>query len=468
MLKRIVPMALVVSLVPPVCLATRPAVGDFPAVLSIRDRAELVLQITQKRLEHLLGRFMRQTGFDMWIITCNEDNLDPVFQTMIPYKNWCPITQIIVFFDLGPEKGVEKLNISRTNLRGLYKNVWDAAAWDTEKKESQWDCLGRIVRQRDPQRIGINEGEIQWAAGGLTVVLKKRLVKAIGPKYAARLESAEPLATLWCETLLDEEIYLMERAAAISHAIMAKTFSAKVITPGYTTTDDLRFHYWQRVADLGLDISFYPSFTIGGRHPKDIEKYGKDDKVIRPGDFIHCDVGLKYMHYTSDHQEWAYVLRLGESDVPETFKKVMAECNRLQEIFCGEFKAGLSGNELLANILRKAKEQAIPNPRVYSHSLGYFLHEPGPLIGLPWEQVNNPGRGDVKLVSNSCFTAEMSVTMPVPEWGGKDFRLSLEQDIAFTQDGVAFLDGRQTRYHLVKQPGANSSNRSLRDICHSP
>jgi len=204
------------------------------------------------------------------------------------------------------------------------------------------------------------------------------------------------------------------------------------------------------VADFGLDLAFYPFFTIRGRQAKDIEKYGKDDKVIRPGDFIHCDVGLKYMHYNSDHQEWAYVLRIGETDAPESFKKVMAEGNRLQDIFCGEFKSGLSGNELLAHVLRKAKEKGIPKPRVYSHSLGYFLHEPGPLIGLPWEQVNNPGRGDVKLVPNSCFTAELSVTMPVPEWGGKDFRLSLEQDIVFTQDGVAFLDGRQTRFHLIK------------------
>lgn len=111
-------------------------------------------------------------------------------------------------------------------------------------------------------------------------------------------------------------------------------------------------------------------------------------------------------------------MRVGETDVPETFKKVMAEDNRLQDIFCGEFKAGLSGNELLANILRKAKEKGIPNPRIYSHSLGYFLHEPGPLISLPWEQVKNPGRGDVKLVPNSCFTAELSVTMPVPKRGG--------------------------------------------------
>lgn len=129
----------------------------------------------------------------------------------------------------------------------------------------------------------------------------------------------------------------------------------------------------------------------------------------------------------------------------------LAEENRLQDIFCGEFKAGLTGNELLGNILKKAKEAGIPGPRVYSHSLGYFLHEPGPLSGLPWEQVNNPGRGDVKLVPNSCFTAEMSVTAPVPEWGeGKELRLPLEQAIAFTEKGVFFLDGRQTKFHLIK------------------
>jgi hypothetical protein len=106
---------------------------------------------------------------------------------------------------------------------------------------------------------------------------------------------------------------------------------------------------------------------------------------------------------------------------------------------------------MLGNILRKAKESGVPGPRVYSHSLGYFLHEPGPLIGLPWEQANNPGRGDVKLVPNSCFTAEMSVTAPVPEWGeGKEFRLPLEQAVAFTEKGVIFLDGRQTKFHIIK------------------
>jgi Xaa-Pro aminopeptidase len=424
--------------------------GADPNILPIRARAEFVYDITQKRLSTLLPRLMRETGLDMWIITGNEDNHDPIFWTMMPYKNWSPITQILVLYDRGPDLGVERLNVSRTNTQGLFENAWDAAAWDARREESQWDCLGRIVRERDPRRIGINEGEIQWAAGGLTVALKRKLVAAIGPEYASRLESAEPLATLWAETLLEEEIDVWERAVAVSHEIIAEMFSSAVATPGLTTTEDLRYYYWQRVADLGLDIAFMPFVSIRGRSPENREKYGPGDNVIRPGDILHCDVGLKYMRYNTDHQEVAYVLRVGELDAPESLKHLMAEANRLQDVYVGEFRAGLSGNELLNNILTTARAEGIPQPRVYSHSLGYFLHEPGPLIGLPWEQVTNPGRGDVRLVPMSGFTAELSVTGPIAEWGGQEFRLPLEQDVVFLGDRTVFLDGRQTRFHLIR------------------
>ncbi len=237
---------------------------------------------------------------------------------------------------------------------------------------------------------------------------------------------------------------------AISHAIIAETYSNKVITPGVTTVDDLIYHYWQRAANLGLAKAFNPSFSIRGRNPNVIKKYSTKDRVIRRGDLLHCDVGVIYLRYYTDHQEWAYVLRRGEKDVPETFKKVMAEGNRLQDIFCGEFKLGLTGNQLLKNILTTAREKGIRKPKIYSHSVGYYLHEPGPLIGLPEEQENTGGRGEVKLVYNSTFTAELSVTYPIPEWDGKELRMGLEQIISFTKDGTQFLDGRQTKFHIVK------------------
>lgn len=421
---------------------------DMPEVLTVRERAAVQNRITLQRLDTLLPAMMAETGFDMWIFVCNEDNLDPVFRTMIPYDTWCPITQILVFTRSGRE--VERLNLSRTPMQGLHQDAWDYAAWDNEKKESQWDCLKRIVEERNPQRIAINEAETIWAADGLTVTLKDKLQKTLGPRFTARMSSAEDLATLWLETLLDEELELYERVCAVAHALIAETFSDKVITPGVTTTDDLLYHYLQRVADLGMERYGWPWFRIRSRDPKVLETYGMDDPVIRRGDLLQCDAGIQYLRYYTDHAEWGYVLLPGETEAPKYYQRLMAEANRLQDVFCAEFETGLSGNQILGNILKSANAAGICQPKIYSHAIGYYLHEPGPLIGLPWEQIDTGARGDVKLVPNSTFTAELSITCPVPEWNGKEMRFSLEEVVAFTGEKAYFLDGRQTQIYTVK------------------
>jgi len=179
------------------------------------------------------------------------------------------------------------------------------------------------------------------------------------------------------------------------------------------------------------------------------ERYGEDDQVIRAGDLIHCDVGIQYLRLNTDHQQMAYVLQPGERDAPTGMKRLLAEGNRLQDIFMAEFKQGLTGNELLHKILTRARNEGVPDARVYSHSLGPYLHEPGPLIGLPWEQERCPGRGDVRLQYNYSFTMELSVKGPVPEWDGQEVWLGLEEDVVYTREGCRCLDGRQTTFHLI-------------------
>ena len=75
--------------------------------------------------------------------------------------------------------------------------------------------------------------------------------------------------------------------------------------------------------------------------------------------------------------------------------------NRLQDIFVDTWELGLTGNEILTRALTRAREDGIPKPKIYSHSLSHYLHEPGPLMGLPWEQTVCPGRGDVKMNYNT-------------------------------------------------------------------
>jgi len=415
----------------------------FPKVLTMRQRSDIVYRNLQERLQAVLPAAMRETGFDMWLILCQEDNLDPVFTTLIPMDTWCPILQMLVFFDRGPGEGIEGINISGTNTRELYDRPYPG-----QLESEQWPMLLRAIQDRDPQRIGINIGATQWAAGGLTLNLYTQLVDRLPRPYVERLESAEPLATRWLATLSDSEIEIFEHVVSVARHLIADCYSRNTIVPGVTTIEDLQWTYWQRCTDLGLSVSFKPFFNLV-RSRAVVDRYGAEDRVIRAGDFVHCDVGIRYLRLCSDHQQWAYILREGEQDAPAGFRALMAACNRLQDLFMAEFVQGLSGNELLGNILRRARTVGLPNPRVYSHSLGLFLHEPGPLIGLPWEQERCAGRGDVNLEYNNCFTMELSVRGPIPEWDGQEVTLGLEEDVAFTTDGCRLIGGRQTGFFLV-------------------
>ncbi|MBM3477426.1 MAG: aminopeptidase P family protein [Armatimonadetes bacterium] len=414
---------------------------EFPRVLSMRERAVAINRLLRGRLQTVLPLAMREAGIDMWLILCQEDDLDPVFTTMVPPDTWCPILQMLAFFDTGD--AVERFNISGTNTHDLYERPIS-----TQLPEQQWPKLVEIIEACDPQRIGINIGSVQWAGGGLTHNLYTQLVDRLPPPYVERLVSAEAAAARWLATLTEEDIALHEHVVAVAKAVIAQCYSPRALTPGITTSTDLEWHYWQRAADMGLEVAFKPYFSVV-RSQAARERYGTEDRTIRPGDCVHCDVGLKYLRLNSDHQQWAYILRPGESKAPEGLRHLMAKANRLQDIFMAEFRTGLTGNELLANTLARARAEGVPNPKVYSHSLGYYLHEPGPLIGLPWEQERCVGRGDVVLQPNYAFTMELCVRAPVPEWDGQEVTLSIEEDVLFTQDGCRPIQGRQTEFHLV-------------------
>jgi len=350
---------------------------------------------------------------------------------------------MLVFYDRGREAGIERINISGTRTHDLYDRPYTGKV-----EERQWSLLREIVEDRDPKRIGINTGAVAWAAGGLTHNLYLQLVACLPTEYGRRLESAEGLVTRWLATLTQDEIVVYEHVANVAHHLIAECYSRQALIPGITTTDDLRIYFWQRCTDLGFEMCFRPSFYLI-RSKANIELYGDEDIVVRHGDMVRCDVGIHYLRLCTDMQEWVYVLRSRESDAPQGAKQLMAEGNRLQDVFMSEFKLGLTGNELLRNILTRARAEGIPNPRVYSHSLGIFSHEPGPLIGLPWEQESCPGRGDVKLEYNNSFTMELSITATLPEWDEQEVRFGLEEDVVFTREGCRPIDGRQTEFYLI-------------------
>jgi hypothetical protein len=415
----------------------------WPRILSVREQDALITRCLRERFEHLLPRAMREAGIDMWLIVCQEDDPDPVFRTMIPMNTWAPILQMLIFYDRGPAAGVERLNLSMTDTGDLFDRPWSGRRF-----EEQWALLAGLVRARDPQRIGINVGDVAWAAGGLTHNLYQQLTRALPAEYTARLVSAEAACRRWLMTLSETELQVYPHLVAIAHRLIAECFSPRRVIPGVTTPADLEWAYWQRCTDLGFEQAFKPYFRLY-RSAAEQARWGADAQTIRPGDLLHCDVGFRHLRLNTDHQELAYVRRPGEADAPSGLRRLLAENNRLQAIYQAEFQPGLTGNELLGRILARARAEGIPNPKVYSHNLGLYLHQPGPLIGLPWEQDCVPGRGDVVVDYDSCFTMELSVEEALPEWDGQRVRIPTEQDVVFTRRGCLPMDGVQTSFHLI-------------------
>lgn len=409
-----------------------------PAILPLRAQSALITEMVRGRLDTILPAAMEAADLDMWIVLCQEDNPDPLFLTMIPFDNWHPILSCLVFARDGDT--VRRYNLSACDTKDLYERPY---AGQLEAK--QWPALIDLVTQHDPDRIGINIGTVAWAAGGLTHFLYEQLVGRLPARYAERLVSAEKAGVRWASTMTDAEAVHFKRVTELGRYMIGECFTARTITPGVTTIDDLVWHYWQHAYDLGLDVAFRPYFRV---HRDQREtRYAAD--VVAPGDVIHCDTGIKYLRFNSDHQHVAYVPRLGETDAPAGLKARMRQTNQLQDIYMAEFRHGISGNALQQNILRRAREAGVPNPMVYSHNLGLFLHQPGPLIGLPWEQTNPLPRGEVTLEYNSGFVMELSTEAPVPEWGGQSFRLGMEEPVIFTREGCRTLIGRQTEYHVI-------------------
>jgi Xaa-Pro aminopeptidase len=398
------------------------------------------------RFDRLLPGLMRREGLDMWIVICREHAEDPVYPTLVPRPNmFAWRLTMIIFFDRGPAEGVERIMVNPYGSGDFNKEIGDyyRPGW-TDPSEDPWARLARLVRERDPKRIAVDESRTFAFADGLTSTLKSELAAALGPDLSGRLVSAERLAVGWLEKRTAGELEFYARLAAINRGVAAEALSGNVIRPGVTTIDDLAWWTRERFAALGVEPWFQPTFYILRREKEAVPK--GSDRVIRPGDVVRCDIGFRCLGMTTDAQEVAYVLREGERDAPPGLREAMRLGNRLQDVLAAEFREGRTGNEILAAALAQARAEGL-KPRIYSHPLNHYGHGAGTRIG-PGEGV--PGMGDYPLYADTCWAVELSVGAVVPEWDDQEITLALEQSAVFAGGQVRYPAGRQTAFHLVR------------------
>lgn len=418
-------------------------------VLSEWDRAILKDELLADRFNNLLPELMDRTDIDMWLVIAREYNEDPVMRTMLPAR-WLNARRrtILVFYRDKANNTIEKLAVARYDVG---ENI--TSAWDKEKQPDQWARLVEIIQERNPKKIGINISKHFGIADGLVHTDYSELKEALPKSLEDKLVSAEKLAIAWIETRTEKEMELYNTLVEITHNIIDEAFSSKVITPGKTTTDDVVWWMRQKVTDMGLETWFHPTVDIQ-RSDEALKSHiysftkGDKNKVILPGDLLHCDFGITYIGLNTDCQEHAYVLKEGERAVPDFLQKAFADGNRVQDIFTGNFKTGRTGNEILLKSLKEGKAEGL-RPSIYTHPLGTYGHSSGTTLGMWDSQGGVPVNGDYPLHPNTVYAIELNTTVYISEWD-KDVRIMLEQAGFFGEEGFRYVNGRQESIKAIQ------------------
>ena len=99
------------------------------------------------------------------------------------------------FTEIKKKNTIEKLAVARYDVGKSIKS-----AWNKEQEPDQWKALTEIIKERNPQKIGINFSKHFALADGLVKTDYDELKENLSEETASKLVSAEKLAISWIET----------------------------------------------------------------------------------------------------------------------------------------------------------------------------------------------------------------------------------------------------------------------------
>jgi Xaa-Pro aminopeptidase len=302
--------------------------------------------------------------------------------------------------------------------------------------------LVRTIEQLNPQNIALNYSTNDVASDGLSHGNYLNLVNYLNnTPYADRLISAEDVVSALRGRKTTLEIERVQEAVRLTETLIDQVEPS--FRPGLTQRQIAALFQDQiDIQDLGYawDKPYNPIVTCG---PDSLIGHSAPgDVVLKRGDTLHIDVGIKADEYCSDIQRMWYVLEEGESEAPQDVQHAFQTV--LTAIRAGEraLKPGIAGWEVDAVARETVVNAGYPEYRhAFGHLLGRSAHDGATILGPRWERY--VGLCDRLIESGNIFTLELNV--PVKGRG----IMSLEEDVLVLDDGVHYLSTPQTELRYI-------------------
>lgn len=409
-----------------------------------RARYQIMNLIRKEKLDLILPGAMRDNNVDMWIHAMRRGDPDAFDLDFGATAGW------IIFTDRGGDR------IERALLGHDFAYLADESVFDVFGPES--DLTG-FVAERDPKTIAVNMSEWLTHADGLSHTQYLKLVRMLGDKYASRLTSSENVITDFRVRRVQREIIAFANISEIQRQIMESAY--RHIKPGVTTREDVGWWAQDRQMEKGLWTSLYGTSMPGVQHSEvsDRSETRKRDYILQPGDLLSWDTGLRWLNFGTDWKRNAYLLREGETDVPDNVAKAWKHGLDARPIIRRNIKVGRTAGETLKAVVAALEEagyvytpfEDTDRDREIVAALG---DNPKPGISIDCHTVGNTGnsevsvgpafapfrpyRGHVMIQPNNLFSFEYIVHTWIPEWNRR-LAINFEDNHIVTANGVEWL-----------------------------
>lgn len=427
----------------------------MPELLGMRAQYEVRLGWLEER-HRLLLQLMRERDLDMWIVVSEEFHPDPVMQYLAPPLHYTRRRDVLVLVDDGSDRIAAFSDYWRPTED--YARFIDPMPSERNARGIQDTASGlrALVEEYAPQRIALNmEGE-RGHNSGLTHDGYRFLAMTLGPEMERRFVSAGELVEAYLDTRIPGELEHYRELVLATDVIAQRALSNLVITPGQTRASEIKWFFEETIARLG--VGGVPWFEIHVAVQRYDPESGEmipyvhpapDDLVFQRGDIIHLDCGFDYMGLASDWQKVAYILREGETDVPEGLVTALRNANRVHEAFADAPRPGMTGWEATLAIAERLQDVDFL-PSLYSHPIGNHGHGLGPSINARDMDLSSPPLADSPLRDGSYRSVEFSATTAIPEYGGGEVRIPMEDDAHLTPEGYEYFRPYQTEWYLIR------------------
>ena len=407
-----------------------------------KQNYEIMRLIRREKMALILPDAMRDNDVDMWIHVVQSAHKDPLALVLggwFEYRVWEPYGYYI-FTDRGDE-GIERIILGGEDQEDLYD------------MSGSGDDLREIVAERDPKVIAINMSTELPIANGISHNAYLKLTEALGEKYTERIVSADKVITDFRVRRVQREIIAFANALEIQRQVMEAAL--RRIKPGITTPDEIGWWTSDQLLAQGIGPSYQAASLFVPYRPG-----GARDGVYQRGAFISWDMGIGYLNFGTDIKRNAYILKEGETDIPEGLQLAWERGMQAREILRKNFKVGRTAGESLEvivaaleaadfvytpsddrtsqyrNLVRKLGDDPRSGFSIDCHATGNTSvgdATAGPSMA-PWRS----STAQIMVQPNYIFSLEFELNTWVPEWNRR-IGINFEDNAIVTNLGVEYL-----------------------------